>query len=139
MNPRLPYTTPGDDQTRRGRLGKAAEFLDAAETLREFGSDVGVFTSGSAFANAYVALCVLSGIAASDAICIRETGAYYKGADHSAAVPVLQAATDQATAKHLKTLLELKNQSQYDSRTVGDSDINRAGAAAAALLAVAQE
>lgn len=137
MTPRTAYTSPGDDSTRRGRLAKAREFLESAEVLRDMGTEAGVFTAASPLADSVVSLCVLSGIASADALCIRRTGRYYKGSDHVAAVPVLAAATDRSTAKHLSALLQVKTLAEYDARSVDDRDIVEALGAAEALLAAA--
>ncbi|MFJ2979286.1 hypothetical protein ACIPEP_10540 [Curtobacterium sp. NPDC087082] len=111
MTPRTGTTAQGDESFRRGRLAKATEFLDAADTLRELGGESGVLTSTSPFANAFVVQCVLSGIAAADAICV---------------------------AKHLEVLLAVKNKAEYNAKSVSDTDIVRAGAAAEALESAAR-
>jgi len=138
MTPRTGATAPGDDSFRRGRLAKATEFLDAADVLRAFGGDGGVFSAGSQFANAFVTQCVLSGIAAADAICVARTGNYSRSGAHHEAVPVLRAAAGPAVAKHLEVLLAVKTKAEYNARSVSDGDIVRAGEAAEALEAAAR-
>jgi hypothetical protein len=132
VTPRTGTTAQGDESFRRGRLAKATEFLDAADTLRELGGESGVLTSTSPFANAFVVQCVLSGIAAADAICVARTGRYSRTGAHDEAVPVLRAAAGQAVAKHLEVLLAVKNKAEYNAKSVSDTDIVRAAAAAAA-------
>ncbi|WIE69066.1 hypothetical protein [Curtobacterium sp. MCLR17_054] len=138
MTPRTGATAPGDDSFRRGRLAKATEFLDAADVLRAFGGDGGVLSAGSQFANAFVTQCVLSGIAAADAICVARTGRYSRSGAHDEAVPVLSAAAGPAVAKHLEVLLTVKTKAEYNARSVSDGDIVRAGEAAEALEAAAR-
>jgi hypothetical protein len=138
MTPRTGTTAAGDESFRRGRVAKAREFLDAADLLREFGGDRGILTGGSQFANAFVVQCVLSGIAAADAICVARTGRYSRSGAHDEAVPVLRAAAGGAVAKHLETLLAVKSKAEYNARSVSDSDISRARAAAEALESVAR-
>lgn len=138
MTPRTGTTAPGDESFRRGRLAKATEFLEAAEVLRALGGDAGVFSAGSQFANAFVTQCVLSGIAAADAICVARTGKYSRSGAHDEAVPVLRAAAGQSVAKHLEVLLAVKTKAEYNARSVSDGDIVRAGEAAEALEAAAR-
>lgn len=132
MTPRTGTTAPGDESFRKGRLAKATEFLEAAEVLRALGGDAGVFSAGSQFANAFVTQCVLSGIAAADAICVARTGKYSRSGAHDEAVPVL------SVAKHLEVLLAVKTKAEYNARSVSDGDIVRAGEAAEALEAAAR-
>jgi hypothetical protein len=133
-------TAIGDDSTRKGRLQKANEFYDAAELLRDWSAaETGAFSFGSLFSNAFVALCVLSGIASSDAICIRQLGRYARGQSHDEAASVLEIATDRSVAKHLRTLLNVKTKAEYNWHAVGDSDIHNASEAAKALLTEAQQ
>jgi hypothetical protein len=124
----------GDDVTRRGRLRKAREFADDAEALRTLASTDGVFTVASGSANSYVALCVLSGIASADAICVRVLGQYSKGGSHEASVALLARAAGRPTAKHLATLLSIKSKAEYNAQSVEDGDVYAAGRAMQALL-----
>lgn len=138
VTPRTGTTAVGDESFRRGRLAKATEFLDAADLLREFGSESGVFASGSRFANAFVVQCVLSGVASADAICVARTGRYSRTGAHEEAVPVLRSAAGHAVAKHLEVLLAVKNKAEYNARSVSDSDVVRVRAAAGALESAAR-
>jgi hypothetical protein len=56
-----------------GRLDKASQFMDAAETIREFADEE------AEIADAYVTLCVLAGIAAADVICCSRLGRHARG------------------------------------------------------------
>jgi hypothetical protein len=137
--PRLADTTAGDETTMRGRLEKAKGFLESAEALHDLGSEGGVLAPTSRHANSYVAECILAGIAAADALCIRRTGRYHRSTNHDAAVAVLRDATDRSTAKHLQTLVNLKNKAEYWAKAVDAADIRGAGAAALALVAAAED
>lgn len=137
--PKLPSTTDGDTAFMRGRLEKAKGFLESAETLFEFGAEDGILSPTSPHANSFVDLCVDAGIAAADAICIGKTGRYSSGASHNDGVSILQDATDRPIAKHLETLVRVKNKAAYSARSVDASDIHNAGAAARALVAVAED
>lgn len=124
----------GDDTTRRGRLTKAREFALDAEALRTLASTGGVFTVASGSANSYVALCVLSGIASADAICVGVLGRYSRGGSHDASVALLAQAVGRPTAKHLATLLSIKSKAEYNAQSVDDGDVHAAGRAMQALL-----
>jgi hypothetical protein len=52
-----------DEATIQGRLRKAEQFMEGADTIREFADDEGDI------GDAYVTLCVHAGIAAADVIC----------------------------------------------------------------------
>lgn len=56
-------TSKSDEATVIGRLRKAEQFMEAADTIHELADDE------RDVADAYVTLCVHAGIAASDAIC----------------------------------------------------------------------
>lgn len=97
MNPR---------EEAKAHLGKAREFLEAADLSIE----VGLF-------NAAAASAVVSGINSKDAICLKLTGRSDKTKDHGQAVTELRGAgtgtADVSTA--LGRLLRLKNKSQYQT------------------------
>lgn len=136
--PNLPPTTPGDPSFMRGRLDKAKNFLESAETLLTVGSTDGVLNPSSPYAISFVDLCVDAGIAAADAICVKTIGRYNSGA-HNDGVAVLQSATDRSTAKHLDALVRVKTRAAYSARPVDAADIHNAGEAARALVAAAQD
>lgn len=116
--------------TRRGRLGKANEFLDAAETLAASSGE-------SAGADAIVTLLVHAGIAASDAICCRRLGQHAQGDSHRDAVALL-AKADPKLSKHLSTLLSLKTKSGYSHNHVTAAETKQARRAAQALVEAAR-
>lgn len=112
---------------RSGRLKKAEQFAQAAETIREFadgGDDIG---------DAYVTLCVHAGIAAADVICCRRLGEHSYGDNHESAVRLLEKA-DKGMGRHLTTLLTLKTGAGYSHIPASGSSQKRAGRAAAVLV-----
>jgi hypothetical protein len=72
-----------DSATRAGRLQKARQFMDAANTIETLADD------GVDVADAYVTLCVHAGIAAADVICCARLGKHSQGEDHVSAVGLL--------------------------------------------------
>lgn len=121
-----------DAATRAGRLAKARQFMDAAdliETLADEAADV---------ADAYVTLCVHAGIAAADVICCARLGRHARGDDHASAVEMLERANPDV-AKHLRTLLSMKTKAGYTAIPVSGAEHTRAGRAARALVAAAEQ
>jgi hypothetical protein len=123
-------TADCDQQTRRGRLAKARQFLSAADTILVF-SDEDLDLS-----DAYITLCVHAGIAAADAICCALLGRHAIGESHGDAVGLLETAR-MDVARHLDTLLKLKTRSGYGATPSTLAARKQAGRAAAALLEVA--
>ncbi|MHB1568462.1 MAG: hypothetical protein ACYC0H_04590, partial [Solirubrobacteraceae bacterium] len=62
-----------DEATIAGRLRKAEQFLDAAETIRDAADDE------DQMADALVTLCVHAGIAAADVLCCIALGEHAQG------------------------------------------------------------
>lgn len=125
-------TQPCDATIRRGRLQKAEQFLSAADTVREFADDY------EDVADAYVTLCVHSGIAAADVICCARLAAHAQGQNHNEAVALLKSAAPDA-AKHLNALLGLKTKSGYSHMSVSADDVRRATRALEALIDAARQ
>lgn len=123
-------TAEGNDAIRRGRLAKARQFADAAEQVR------GVANDTDDVNDAYTSLCVLSGIAASDAICCARLGRYSRGEDHRTAVGLLKQA-DPDAAKHLDRLLGLKTTAGYSHERISAERAKTAGRSMDALLEAA--
>lgn len=69
-----------DQGVAAGRLRKAEQFLDAAETIRELADDE------AEVGDAFVTLCVHAGIAASDVVCCAALGHFAQGDDHNQAI-----------------------------------------------------
>jgi hypothetical protein len=97
------------DQITRGRLRKAAQFLEAADIVQE-GAD-GEHEIGDAF----VTLCVLAGIAAADTICCAALGEHAQGDDHTQATAMLERVRPDGTvlATALGALLAMKTKASY--------------------------
>lgn len=120
-----------DSATRTGRLHKARQFMDAANTIETLADDA------ADVADAYVTMCVHAGIAAADVICCARLGQHARGEDHVSAIRLLdQAGPDEA--KHLRALLGMKTKAGYTSIPVSGSEHKRAGRAAKALLEAAE-
>lgn len=118
-------TRPCDARTRDGRLQKANEFLVGAEAIPPGSND------------AYVALCVLAGVAAADVVCCASLGEHASGSNHNEAVALL-ARVDKQQSGCLRTLLGMKSQAEYQAANVSDGNRVRAGRAAAALVDAAR-
>jgi hypothetical protein len=113
--------------TKKGRLAKATQFLDAAEVIAamaEAERDV---------LDACVTLLVHAGIAASDAICCEYLGQHPKGQGHRDAIEVL-ASIDRSLAGDLRALLTMKTQAGYSATTVSGTKHTRAVRAATHLV-----
>lgn len=114
-----------------GRLRKAEQFLDAADTIEAFSDDE------DEIADAFVTLCVHAGIAAADVLCCRRLGEHAQGEDHNQAVELL-AKADRPRAKDLRTLLEQKTRAGYGEQPSSRSDRLRAKRAASRLVEAAR-
>lgn len=115
---------------RAGRLGKARQFLAAAQAI-------GTLDDDGTMSDAYVTLCVHAGIAAADVICCARLGVHSQGDNHQAAVTLL-ARADRDAAGHLKALLDMKTRSGYGPTLTSANDRKRAGRAATALVSAAE-
>ena len=127
----MPRTSPCTAALRRGRLRKAGEFLEAAAQVADRA------LADGELANAYVTLCVLAGIAASDVICCARLGLYARGEDHNEAV-ALAGRADGAAAGHLRVLLGMKTKAEYSESGMTAVDAKRAGRAASSLVETAR-
>ena len=85
-----------------------------------------------------VALAVLAGIAAGDAICIAATGERYSGPDHAAAADLL-ARVDTILGRKLRDLVDLKPGSHYGQTLLSVDSRTKALRAAKALVDAAVE
>ena len=124
-------TKPCDARIRRGRLDKANQFMDAADTIRDLADEDGDV------GDAYVTLCVHAGIAAADVICCARLGEHAQGESHDEAVGLLGRA-NKDLAKHLGVLLRMKTKAGYGHTPATAEEIKRADRAAAALIAEAR-
>lgn len=130
-----PRTRKADAPTIEGRLRKAEQFMDGAETIRDLADDehdVG---------DAYVTLCIHAGIASADVICCIALGEHAQGDDHSGAVSHLSKVhpDGQTLGDALRTLLTMKTRAGYSHEHVSANDRKRAGRAAERLLAAARQ
>jgi len=103
-----------DEATSAGRLRKAEQFLDAAETIRDFADDE------SDVGDAYVTLCVHAGVAAADVICCAALGVHALGDDHNQAVALLGTVRPggDELAGALGVLLGMKTRAGYGAAPV---------------------
>lgn len=124
-------TTSCDAATREGRLAKAKQFMNAADTIEALAD------TADDIADAYVTLCMHAGIAAADVICCARLGTYSRSDDHGSALRLLGQASPDAV-KHLRALLGVKTKAGYTSVPVSGTERRRAGRAAEALLAAAE-
>ena len=112
---RLVERTPAIE---RGRRRKAEQFATAARMLEELEDD-------DELIDVIVTLCVHSGIAASDVICLKRLGTHVKGEGHAEAVSHLKQANGAASST-LATLLGMKTKAGYGFDSVSRTDLVRA-------------
>lgn len=117
-------------KSRAGRLGKANQFLAAAEMITSSIED-------SDLADAFVTLCVHAGIAASDVICCAKLNEHSIGGNHYSAIALL-ARVDQGNSIHLKTLLDMMGHAGYSDVSVTAEYQESAKLAAQALVNAAK-
>jgi hypothetical protein len=132
MTPKL---RKADAATIAGRLHKAEQFMDGADTIRDLADDE------RDIGDAYVTLCIHAGIAAADVICSIALGEHAQGDDHNGAVNHLSKVRPdgRSLSDSLRALLMMKTRAGYSHEHVGSSDRKRAGRAAAKLLAAARQ
>jgi hypothetical protein len=96
-----------DGADARVRLDQARLFLDVAETVHDNDLDASLSVAAS--------LCVLAGIAASDAACCLALGERARGQDHREAEVVVARVpgVGDEMAKALRRLLSLKDEAHY--------------------------
>jgi hypothetical protein len=124
-----------DDTVTAGRLRKAEQFFEAAETVREFADDeLGV-------ADAYVTLCVHAGIAAADVICCVSLGLHALGESHSEALALLESVRPDGSelARSLRALLSIKTRAGYGAEPAAAQDRKRAQRQAERLVRTARD
>ncbi len=103
-----------------GRLSKAEQFMEGAETIRELADDerdVG---------DAYVTLCIHAGIAAADVVCSIALGEHTQGDDHGAAVNHLAKVRPDGRdlSDSLRALLMMKTRAGYSHEHVSTNDVS---------------
>lgn len=119
----------------KGRMRKAAQFLEAAEILRDAAEDQ------EEVGDALVTLCVQAGIAAADAICCRALGEHVQGEDHAQAIDLLRRAGSDGPelASSLAALLGMKTRASYDAIPVSGEQRTRAHRRAKQLVDAARQ
>jgi hypothetical protein len=124
-----------DEATIVGRLRKAEQFLDAADTIREFADDE------HEVGDVLVTLCVHAGIAAADVLCCVALGEHALGEDHNEALALLTRVRPDgaALAKSLRPLLGMKTRAGYSHQPVATDDRKRAYRAAEKLVRAARD
>ena len=112
--PRTGVCTPADA---RQRLSQAKALLDVASLVLDA-------TSDSTYAHVAAALAVLSGIAATDAICGLRLGRYSRGQDHQQAVRLLESVDlpERNLPSRLRRLLAAKDRAHYSPQLMTRSD-----------------
>ena len=108
-----------------GRLSKAIEFLDAAESL------------GDDKPNAAGDLFVDAGIAASDVLCCVRLGIHSCSGSHNEAATLLSKA-DKGSERHLSVLLNLKNKAAYTHQSLSATERKKMNRAASHLVEAAK-
>jgi hypothetical protein len=127
------HTQPCSDADARVRLKHAQRFTEVALIVADEGSDI-------EYSSVAASLCVLAGIAASDAACCRALGLRARGRDHREAVSLVERIDpggDEA-ANALKRLLGLKDEAHYGLIDVSGTDLRAALRQAGSLVAFAE-
>jgi hypothetical protein len=124
-----------DAATSAGRLRKAEQFLEAAETIRDFAEDE------SGVGDAYVTLCIHAGIAAADTICCVALGVHAIGDDHHEAVMLLGKVRPGGPelARALGVLLGMKTRAGYSAAPVTAENRKRAQRQSERLVRAARD
>ena len=127
--PSQPRTRPVSRAQVRGYVGKAEEYLEAAEASLADGRHI-----------AATSLAVHAGISAADAICGARMGRRSADQDHARVVALLgEAGSDgKAAARHLGRLLPLKTRAEYEPDDVPKSIAAKAVRAAAQIVVIAR-
>ena len=110
---------PCDSVIAEGRLSKAKQFREAAIVLRDVSADE------TEVGDAFVTLCVLAGIAASDVLCCRALGHHVQGDNHQEAIAELRK-VDKELARDLQALLGMKTRAGYSDTGVTANQCKRA-------------
>jgi hypothetical protein len=118
----------------RSRFRTAQAYLEVAELVLDE-------PDRDAYLNVSAGLAVLSGIAASDAICCRLLGRRHRGDDHRGAAELLKQATPDGSqlASTLLRLLDLKDEAHYGVMVVAARKATDAAKWARRLVERAQQ
>lgn len=128
-------TRPCSSARAAGRLAKAREFWEQVEVVEALAADP------HQVATTVVSLCVLAGVAASDAITCLALGRHAQGEDHREAPELLRQTRPDGDvhARDLATLLGLKTRAHYGADPPTQQETLRARRAAGRLVAAAGE
>lgn len=126
-------TSPCSAADAQNRFTQARKFAEVARLVADEGHDV-------EFSSAATSLCVLAGIAASDAACCKELGERARGQDHREAAELLERVEPggREVSQSLRKLLNVKDKSQYAFTDVGGSELRAALRQAESLLTFAE-
>jgi HEPN domain-containing protein len=127
---RQAQTRPASTADARAYFSKAREFLRASTDSLELGNHI------AATGNA-----VHAAIGAADTITAARAGAVWKG-EHSQAPAYLEKAAGvdgRQAARHLRRLLPLKSQAEYDPNPIPHADAAAAVEAARRIVAIAEQ
>lgn len=132
MSPRTKTCT---EAIKVGRMRKAEQFSDAAETIREFAEDE------ADVGDAYVTLLIHAGIAAADVICCEELGEHAQGESHTDAVELLRRVRPDGNdlANALASLFGAKTRAGYGHQPVNRETRVRSMRAVEKLLQAARD
>jgi len=130
-----PRTTTCTQAIKAGRMRKAEQFADAAETIREFAdheADIG---------DAYVTLLIHAGIAAADVICCEALGEHAHGESHTDAVELLRRVRPDGSdlGIALGSLLGAKTRAGYSHQPVNKETRVRSTRAVEKLVRAARD
>lgn len=130
-----PKTKTCTQAIKAGRMHKAEQFADAAETIREFADDE------ADVGDAFVTLLIHAGIAAADVICCEALGEHAHGESHTDAVALLRRVRPDGgdLGNALGTLLGAKTRAGYGYRPVNQETRVRSTRAVEKLLRAARD
>lgn len=130
-----PRTTACTQAIKAGRMRKAEQFADAAETIREFADDE------ADIGDAYVTLLIHAGIAAADVICCEALGEHARGESHTDAVELIRRVRPDGSdlGNALGTLLGAKTRAAYGYQPVNKEARVRSTRAVEKLLRAARD
>jgi hypothetical protein len=126
-------TQPCSETEARVRLRHARSFVEVAALVADEGDDI-------EYASVAASLCVLAGIAASDAACCLALGRRARGQDHREAATLVEQVEPGGAeaANSLKRLLGFKDEAQYGLADVSGADLRAALRQARSLVDFAE-
>ncbi len=121
------------EEDARIRLRQARQYTEVAGVVAGEGTDV-------EYSSVAASLCVLAGVAASDAACCRALGRRARGQDHREAITLIEQIEPDGpkAAKALRRLLNLKDEAHYGLIDVSGADLRTALRQAQSLVDFAE-